>query len=290
MTTRTPKCSAVTSCSVISSSRNMAYRNPEQPPGCTATRRAMSDLPSWTSSSLTLPAASWVSVSIGSPAPSRACALAPLPAIIPAVWVLSRGFLELDHVPADQAHQGLGGDREHRIGGPGCRPHLLVSEQVRIEQDGQPTGMAERRSAPDDESGCVADLLRRRSPDLLSPADAGEPADIGPIGAGRERQERAAVRHEYQGLHDLPDPATDGPRRLLGRPGAFREPSDLHREPERCSRRPKPLLTSHHSLTPRTPGRTGPPLPPTPPAVDGCVPWPPPARSGPPARPPARPP
>src|SRR3954451_14053407 len=53
------------------SSKNSWYRRPEQPPGCTATRRARSSRPSWASSVLTLSAAGSVSttpVAVVSPA------------------------------------------------------------------------------------------------------------------------------------------------------------------------------------------------------------------------------
>src|SRR4029453_1961427 len=99
ITTRTPNCSSATSFSVSWSSRYIAYRRPEHPPGWTATRSAMSERPSSTKSSFTLPAADSLSWIIGPPWETVWVMLGPyILAALGGVLVPGGRFLEVDHL------------------------------------------------------------------------------------------------------------------------------------------------------------------------------------------------
>src|SRR5215217_6047787 len=134
MTILTPNCSSATSFSESWSSRYIAYRRPEHPPGCTATRSAMSARPSSSTSSFTLPAAvcvSWIIVPPVDFSLERAVPgvretsdldgrtgrprdrLYPRPAGIPPG---ASGFAEVRDHSASHPDELLGRDAEHGVG------------------------------------------------------------------------------------------------------------------------------------------------------------------------------
>src|SRR5688500_15220905 len=107
----------------------MAYRSPEQPPGWTATRRAMSLLPSSTRSSFTLPAALSLSWIIGPPVHGS----------VPGFYRLNGstirrepGFLEVHHLGLGAPLQLGGAGPEHGVRRPGGGPHVLVGQEVPV--------------------------------------------------------------------------------------------------------------------------------------------------------------
>src|SRR6266508_1560091 len=141
-TSLTPNCSSETSPSATSSSRYIAYRRPEQPPGWTATRSAMSARPSCSRSCLTLVAAISLRLIIGpfltrnrsmdythmTPLSQPGCPATPSPSAL---------FLEVGDLAARGAQQLVRGDREHRIGSPRGGPDHIVRQQITVDQDGQ---------------------------------------------------------------------------------------------------------------------------------------------------------
>src|SRR6266536_222407 len=177
-TSLTPNCSSETSPSATSSSRYIAYRRPEQPPGWTATRSAISARPSCSRSCLTLFAAISLRVIIGPfPHAKSLCRLYP-PGVAPPGWprdwpvatsgagmperrrptdgVPGRvsGFLRVgpaDCLGAQQAGQalligpvGTGGERQKRP--TGGHEHERLHEPSDLAADG--SGSIGRRLGP----------------------------------------------------------------------------------------------------------------------------------------------
>src|SRR5688500_17010301 len=137
----------------------MAYRSPEQPPGWTATRRAISLLPSSTRSSFTLPAALSLSWIIGPPVHGSVLGFYRLErsTIRP-----ERRFLQLHPLGPGAPLQLGGAGPEDRVRRPGGGPHVLVDQEVPVQEGAQPRRMPEGGCPPNREAGGASSLLRAR--------------------------------------------------------------------------------------------------------------------------------
>ena len=178
----TPNCSSVASLSETWSSRYIAYRRPEHPPGWTATRSAMSLRPSSTRSSFTLPAARLGQLDHRPPGPSVGSHCGASRNGATRVIPVTRQRRRRRQVPAKSAtsapghrEQVGGGEREHRIRRPGRRPRPRRRRAASRSTNARTRlGMAERRRAADREPGGGPGLLRRRAPDLGGARELGE--------------------------------------------------------------------------------------------------------------------
>ena len=96
--------------------------------------------------------------------------------------------------------------------------------------------MAERRHAPDREPGRLARGLRGGLLDAGRAGEAGQLSEVDAVRAGREHEDRRAVRDKHQRLNDLPDGRADGSRGVFGGPGARGILDDVYRQLPRLAR------------------------------------------------------
>src|SRR6266705_1105268 len=104
----------------------------------------MSWRPSWSSSSLTLSAAVWLSVIMGLLAERRPRKYTHRPAFDGPLSPSNRD-LQVGHPPSGDPQQLSWGQRKHGVRSPGGRPHLVVCQEVAVDENAKRGGVAEGR-------------------------------------------------------------------------------------------------------------------------------------------------
>ena len=152
-------------------------------------------------------------------------------------------------MPPEAVDETVGGDGEHVVPRAGGGPHLVVVEQVGVDEHGERRGVAERRDTADREPGHAAHGVGV-DPGAAQPAGGRRqlglvelvaPADVG--------EHHLAVDGEDQALHDLADIDADRRRRVGCGLRAVREVERADLDPTLAAGRDDPLdVGMSHSL------------------------------------------